>query len=59
MATDPPNRRKMRTYTLVALLGVFVGAALLALAGRLLPGVPSRIVGRIRRGDGHEVPPER
>lgn len=50
---DPrPDRRKIRSYTVVALLGLFVGAAVLALASRLLPGGPSRLVQRLlRRGD--------
>ena len=33
-----PQRRKMRSYTVAALLGLFVVAALVALAGRFLPG---------------------
>jgi hypothetical protein len=32
-----PDRRKARRYPVEALLALFVGAALLALAGRLLP----------------------
>jgi hypothetical protein len=34
----PPNRRRMRTVTVAALLGIFVGAVVLAIAGRFLPG---------------------
>jgi hypothetical protein len=36
------SRRKMRSYTLAALLAVFVGAAVVAIASRLLPGRLSR-----------------
>jgi hypothetical protein len=32
-----PNRSKARSYTLIALFGLFVGAVLVALTGRLLP----------------------
>ncbi|HEY5486853.1 MAG TPA: hypothetical protein VIK06_04330 [Candidatus Limnocylindrales bacterium] len=42
---DPrPVRRKMRTYTLTALLAVFVGAAALAIVSRVLPGRLSRLM---------------
>lgn len=34
----------MRSYTLVALLGVFVGAAVLAIVSRALPGRLSRLM---------------
>jgi hypothetical protein len=34
----------MRSYTLVALLGVFVGAAVLAVVTRALPGRLSRLM---------------
>jgi ABC-type lipoprotein release transport system permease subunit len=54
MAREKPDRRTMRTYTVVALLGIFVGAALLALAARLLPGRPTQFVGRILRRGGHQ-----
>jgi hypothetical protein len=47
-----PDRRKTRSYTVAALLGLFVVAAILALASRLLPGGPSRLAQRLlRRGD--------
>jgi hypothetical protein len=39
-----PTNRKMRSYTLVALLGVFVGAAVLAIVTRALPGRMSRLM---------------
>jgi hypothetical protein len=39
-----PTNRKMRSYTLVALLGVFVGAAVLAIFTRALPGRLSRLM---------------
>lgn len=46
-----PDRQKMRIPTVAALLGVFVLAALLAIASRLLPGGLSRLVRRtLRRG---------
>jgi len=38
------NRPKARNLTIMALLVVFVTAALLALAGRLLPGRVGRLV---------------
>jgi hypothetical protein len=42
---DPkPAGRKMRTYTLTALLAVFVGAATLAVVNRILPGRLSRLM---------------
>jgi hypothetical protein len=46
-----PDRRKMRSYTVAALLGLFVVAAVLALATRLLPGGLSRLAQRMLRGD--------
>jgi hypothetical protein len=42
---DPrPAKRKMRSYTLAALLGVFVGAAVLAIVSRALPGRLSHLM---------------
>jgi hypothetical protein len=38
------TRPKTHTVTIVALLGIFLAAALLALAGRLLPGRIGRMV---------------
>ena len=46
-----PDRGKTRNYTVTALLGLFVVAAVLALAGRFLPGGLSRMIGRLRRRD--------
>jgi hypothetical protein len=46
-----PDRRKMRSYTVVALLGLFVGAVVVALATRLLPRGLSRLAQRTLRGD--------
>ena len=46
-----PSRRSARSYTLVALLGLFVVAVVLALATRLLPGGLSRLAQRMLRGD--------
>ena len=40
--------RKTRSYTVAALLGLFVAAALVALAGRLLPRGLSRLAARRR-----------
>jgi hypothetical protein len=45
----PRNARKMRTYTVAALLGLFIVAALVALGARLLPRGLSRLVSRVRR----------
>ncbi len=44
MESPRPGKRKMRSYTLAALLGVFVGAAVLAIASRALPGPLSRLM---------------
>ncbi len=47
--------RKTRGYTVAALLGLFVVAALVAIAARLVPGGRSRLVRRLlRRGDDGE-----
>jgi len=47
-----PDRRKMRTPTLAALLGLFILAVLLAIGSRFLPGGLSRFAARLlRRGD--------
>lgn len=51
-----PDRRKMRSPTLAALLGLFVLAALVAIVGRLLPGGLSRFVARLLRRGDHEDP---
>jgi hypothetical protein len=52
MEEPRPSRRKMRSYTLAALLAVFVGAAVVAIASRLLPGRLSRLF-RARSGSRH------
>ena len=44
MEEPKPAKRRMRSYTLVALLGVFVGAATLAIVSRALPGRLSRLM---------------
>lgn len=54
MDKQPPARRKMRTYTMTALLGLFVVAALIALATRLLPGGLSRLAQRALRGNDRD-----
>ena len=51
MDKNQPDRRNVRSYTLVALLGLFVVAVVLALATRLLPGGLSRLAQRMLRGD--------
>jgi hypothetical protein len=38
------TRPKTHTVTILALLGIFLAAALLALAGRMLPGRIGRII---------------
>jgi hypothetical protein len=48
----------MRTYTVVALLGLFVVAAVVAIASRLLPGGLARVAQRALRG-GHDKGPGR
>jgi len=44
MAEKRPEKRKMHTYTVAALLGIFVGAAALAIVSRLLPGRLSQVM---------------
>jgi hypothetical protein len=57
---DPrPAGRKMRTYTLTALLAVFVGAAALAVVSRILPGRLSRLMRAPLRVIGPRNPGER
>jgi hypothetical protein len=46
-----PDRGKTRSYTVVALLGLFVVAAILALASRLLPGGRARLARHLQGGD--------
>jgi hypothetical protein len=51
------NSRKTRTLTMTALLGLFVGAVVVALAVRLVPGGRSRLVRRLngRRDEGGDA----
>jgi hypothetical protein len=50
---DPqPTKRKTRSYKVAALLGLFVAAAVVALAGRLLPRGLSHLAERRRQGSG-------
>jgi hypothetical protein len=52
MDKSNPGRRSMRTYTVTALLGLFVVAAILAVISHLLPGGLSRLAQRaLRRED--------
>ena len=52
------DSRKARTLTMTALLGLFVGAVVVSLAARLVPGGLSRFVRRLfgRRQDGGDAP---
>ncbi|MGA3031009.1 MAG: hypothetical protein ABSE58_09830 [Candidatus Limnocylindrales bacterium] len=50
MESDGPKRRGMRSYTVAALLGLFVMAAVVALVSRLLPGSASGVARRLLRG---------
>jgi hypothetical protein len=50
MAPDRPKKRNVRSYTVAALLGLFVVAIVLALASRVLPGGLSRLAQRALRG---------
>jgi hypothetical protein len=52
------DSRKTRTLTMTALLGLFVGAAVVALAARLVPGGRSRVVRRLlgRGKDSGDAP---
>jgi hypothetical protein len=52
MEEPRPSGRKMRSYTLAALLAVFVGAAVIAVASRLLPRRLSRLF-QAQTGSGH------
>ena len=54
MEKPADTRPKTHTVTILALLGIFVVAALLALAGRLLPGRIGRLV-RKRAGRGTDT----
>jgi hypothetical protein len=58
MKKTGPEHRSMRTYTVAALLGLFVVAAVLAIASRLLPGGLARVAQRALRG-GHDEGPAR
>ena len=55
MDNPRPDRRRMRSYTVAALLSVFVMAGSVALASRLLPGGLSRLAQRRLRGSDHDV----
>jgi hypothetical protein len=50
MSDTAPRKRKMRSFTVAALLGIFVAAVVLAVGGRLLPGPLSRLMSK-RGGD--------
>jgi hypothetical protein len=53
MEKERPDKKKMHSYTVAALLGIFVGAVILAIVSRLVPGAVSRIVsGTVHRGSG-------
>ena len=43
---EKQDRRGVRTYTVAALLGLFVAAVVFAIVGRMLPGGLSRLVKR-------------
>jgi hypothetical protein len=51
--TDERPRRRTHSYTVAALLGVFVAAVVLAIVGRLLPGRLSKMA-RHMTGDKDE-----
>ncbi len=55
MDNPRPDQRRMRSYTVAALLSVFVMAGIVALASRLLPGGLSRLAQRRLRGSDHDV----
>jgi hypothetical protein len=52
------DNRKTRALTMTALLGLFVGAVVVALAARLVPGGRSRVVRRLLGSgkDGGDAP---
>lgn len=51
MAEIEPQKGRMRSFTVAALLGVFVVAVILAVASRLLPGRLSRLLRKPGGGD--------
>jgi len=53
MDDKQPTRRKTGTYTVAALLGLFVAAALVALVGRLVPHGLARLA-RHRRHESED-----
>ena len=57
MDENRPDRRRVGSLTLTALLGLFVVAILLALASRLLPGRLSRLARRALRSGEDAKPP--
>jgi hypothetical protein len=46
MSDTKPPKGRLRTLTVAALLGIFIGAVLLALAGKLVPGKLARLLGK-------------
>ena len=49
-----PNRRNVRTYTVAALLGLFVVAVVVALIGKMAPGGLSNLAKRALGHDSEE-----
>jgi len=48
MAETRTRTKKVRSYTVAALLGIFIMAAVVAVASRLLPGRLSGVVKSVR-----------
>jgi hypothetical protein len=60
MENDRPGKPKVRSLTVAALLGIFVVAVVLAIAGRAVPGGLSRMIAEARgkvRGRADEGAP--
>jgi hypothetical protein len=51
MEDTQTKRRGMRSYTVMALLGIFVAAAVLAIVNRMMPGRLSGLARSIKRRD--------
>ena len=53
--TDQKRRGKTRSYTVAALLGIFIAAVVLAVISRMLPG---RLAGLLRSSISRKDEPE-
>ena len=51
MSETKPPKGRLRTLTVAALLGIFIGAVGLAIAGKLVPGKLARLFGKHDEAD--------